>query len=79
MLAQREERTDLRIVWAGQLSALKKKGLACSFDRLGSLVTRVCTEVKGVDYLLIAKPVVHLNYSGIRHDCAAFILSWPVY
>ena len=51
--------------------SFEKKGLTCLFDRLGSLVTGVCTEVKGVDYLLIAKSVVHLNYSGIRHDCAA--------
>ena len=27
--------------------------------------------MKDVDYLPMAKPVVHLNHSGIRRDCAA--------
>lgn len=27
--------------------------------------------VKDVDYLPMATPVVHLNHSGIRRDCAA--------
>ena len=44
----------------------------CQFVRLRSSVTVACDEVKDVDYLLMANPVVQLNHSGIRHDCASF-------
>jgi hypothetical protein len=32
---------------------------------------------KGVDYLLIAKPVA-FNQLGIRHDCAVSFMIWSV-
>ena len=62
------ERTDLRIVGLDSCCTVEVQHVSQTDLVLLQLKPAM---TKDVDYLLIANPVVHLNHSGIRRDCAA--------